>query len=223
VQTDLTRSFAARNRYNLEETMSATFSATKVMLIRHAEKPTSTASGINIDGAPDSSSLIPQGWQRAGALNGLFTSAIGPLPTPQFLFAPNLFGKSKASNAKKHSSSGTSRRPYETITPLSQKLGITINAIPGSKNPAQYAKGDYPAMLTAALALQGIVLIAWEHGEIPNIANQILGNKTTAPQKWPSERFDMVWVFDLNTATNAYSFNQAPQLLLQGDLTVPIF
>ncbi len=198
------------------------------MLIRHAEKPTSTESGINIDGDPDSSSLIPQGWQRAGALNGLFTSAIGPLPTPDFLFAPNLFskdspGQSKASAAKKHGSSGTSRRPYETITPLSLKLGITINLTPGSKSPSQYAKGDYPTMLNTALALQGIVLISWEHGEIPSLANQILGNQTTSPQKWPSERFDLVWVFDLNTATNTYSFNQVPQLLLQDDLTTPVF
>jgi hypothetical protein len=208
--------------------MATTISAAKVMLIRHAEKPTSTETGINIDGDPDTSSLIPQGWQRAGALNGLFTSGTGPLPTPDFVFAPNVFssdssGKSKASTAKKSGSSGTSRRPYETITPLSLKLGLTINAIPGSKSPAQYAKTDYPAMLSAALALQGIVLISWEHGEIPDIANQILGNQTTSPQKWPSERFDMVWVFDLNTATNTYSFNQAPQLLLQGDLAAPIF
>jgi hypothetical protein len=201
--------------------MSKTYSATKMMLIRHAEKPTSTENGINIDGDPDSSSLIPQGWQRAGALNGLFTSGIGPLPTPHFLFAPNVF--SSDAPAKTKASSGTSRRPYETITPLSLKLGITINAIPGSTKPAQYAKGDYPAMLNAAMACSGIVLISWEHGEIPNLANQILGNKTTSPQKWPSERFDMVWVFDLNTATNTYSFNQAPQLLLQGDLTTPIF
>jgi len=207
--------------------MSKTYCATKVMLIRHAEKPTSTENGIDIDGNRDSSSLIPQGWQRAGALNGLFTSAIGPLPTPHFLFAPNAFssdpaGAGKSSGVKKHGS-GTSKRPYETITPLSLKLGITINAIPGSTKPAQYAKGDYPAMLTAALTCPGVVLISWEHGEIPNLANQILGNQTTAPQKWPSERFDIIWVFDLNTATNTYSFNQAPQLLLQGDLTTPIF
>jgi broad specificity phosphatase PhoE len=203
--------------------MAKAYSTTKVMLIRHAEKPTSTESGINIDGDPDSSSLIPQGWQRAGALNGLFTSAIGPLPTPHFLFAPNVFSSDAPAKTKASASSGTSRRPYETITPLSLKLGITINAIPGSSKPAQYAKGDYPAMLTVALACQGIVLISWEHGEIPNIANHILGNKTTSPQKWPNERFDIVWVFDLNTATNTYSFNQAPQLLLQGDLTTPIF
>jgi hypothetical protein len=207
--------------------MTKAYTATKIMLIRHAEKPTSTANGINIDGDPDSSSLIPQGWQRAGALNGLFTSAIGPLPIPDFLFAPNLYSsdtpaETQTSTAKQHGS-GTSRRPYETITPLSLKLGIIINAIPGSTEPAQYAKGDYPAMLDAAMACPGVVLISWEHGEIPDIANQILGNQTTAPQKWPSERFDMVWVFDLNTAANTYSFNQAPQLLLQGDLTTPIF
>ena len=207
--------------------MSTTYIATKVMLIRHAEKPTSSQSGVNIDGNQDSSSLIPQGWQRAGALNGLFTSGIGPLPTPQFLFAPNLYssdspGNGESSGAKKHKS-GTSRRPYETITPLSLKLGITINAVPGSKTPAQYAKGDYPAMLNTALGSQGVVLISWEHGEIPDIANQILGDDTTAPQKWPSERFDLVWVFDLDTSTNSYSFNQAPQLLLQGDLTTPVF
>src|SRR5260370_8124913 len=100
------------------------------MLIPHAEKPTSTESGINIDGDPDSSSLIPQGWQRAGALNGLFTSAIGPLPTPDFLFAPNLFskdspGQSKASAAKKHGSSDTSIPPHNTITPLSLNLRLT--------------------------------------------------------------------------------------------------
>lgn len=203
--------------------MSKKHSATKIMLIRHAEKPTSTESGINIDGHPDSSSLIPQGWQRAGALNGLFASAIGPLPTPSFLFAPNAFPRKSAGASKSSAATQHSRRPFETITPLSLKLGITINAKPGSKKPARYAKGHYPAMLKAAMECSGIVLISWEHGEIPSLANQILGNQTTAPQKWPSERFDLVWVFDLNTATNTYSFNQSPQLLLQGDLTTPIF
>ncbi|HTS46866.1 MAG TPA: hypothetical protein VMH05_02920 [Bryobacteraceae bacterium] len=47
-------------------------------------------------------------------------------------------------------------------------------------------------------------------------------NSTTAPQTWPSARFDVVWVFDINPATNTYTFNQLPQLLLQGDLPTPI-
>src|SRR5262249_9633541 len=106
------------------------YTATKVMLIRHAEKPVPAGTGsdsqapayngIDEFGDPDEHSLIPQGWQRAGALAGLFTSASGPLPIPQFLFAPNQFG------------GGTSKRPYETITPLAAKLGLIIN---GAGNP----------------------------------------------------------------------------------------
>lgn len=190
------------------------FIAPKLMLIRHAEKPipadpnsnppTPAYNGIDINGNSDKDSLIPQGWQRAGALIKLFTSSSGPLPVPQFLFAPNLFGK------------GTSKRPYETITPLSQKLGIPINP-----PKAQYAKTDYDAMLTAATSSNGMVLIAWEHGEIPNLAQWILKNDS-AP-KWSGSRFDIVWVFDLDTASGTYTFNQMPQLLLAGDQPTPIF
>ena len=188
------------------------FTAPKLMLIRHAEKPVPANgkdpaySGIDEHGNPDTHSLIPQGWQRAGALIKLFTSSSGPLPVPQFLFAPNLYGN------------GTSQRPHETITPLSKKLGIAINPA-----KAQYAKTDYKVMLAAATSLNGVVLIAWEHGEIPNLAACILQNTSITVPKWPGDRFDIVWVFDLNSATGTYSFNQVPQLLLAGDQPTPIF
>src|SRR5579883_1691865 len=168
------------------------FTAPKLMLIRHAEKPipagsnpqTPAYNGIDIYGAPDKDSLIPQGWQRAGALIKLFSSSSGPLPVPQFLFAPNQFGN------------GTSKRPYETITPLSQKLGLTINP-----PKAQYAKTDYPTMLTAATSCSGMVLISWEHGEIPDLAAWILKGTSITVPKWPGDRFDIVWVFDLDTGS----------------------
>ncbi len=185
--------------------------ATKIMIIRHAEKPVGQITGINASGSPDSSSLIPQGWQRSGALISLFGSSSGPLPVPSYLFAPNLFG------------SGTSKRPFETITPLAAKLGITINAKPGNAAPAEYDSTGYPSMASDVVSCPGVVLIAWEHEDIPSIANLLIGNSTTAPQTWPSARFDVVWTFDLNPATNTYSFNQLPQLLLQGDLPTPIF
>jgi hypothetical protein len=183
-------------------------SASKIMLIRHAEKPVGQFNGIDESGNPDPNSLIPQGWQRAGALAPLFSSSFGPLPTPTHLFAPNVFGSG-------------SKRPFETITPLAAKLGITMNATPGGVAPGQYAPGDFALMVPDAVSCPGIVLIAWEHEFIPYIANLILGN-TTAPQTWPAARFDVVWTFDLNAASNTYMFNQAPQLLLQGDLPSPI-
>ena len=180
------------------------------MLIRHAEKPVPADppapayNGIDINGNPDADSLIPQGWQRAGALTGLFSSSTGPLPVPQFLFAPNDFGN------------GTSKRPFETITPLSKKLGITINP-----PQANYSKADYPTMLASATSFTGVVLIAWEHGEIPNLAQWLMKNDS-AP-KWPGDRFDLVWVFDLTPAGTEYTLNQLPQLLLAGDQPGPIF
>jgi hypothetical protein len=197
----------------LEPLPSTPFSATKVMVIRHAEKPVTINNvqfnGIDEFGNPDANSLIPQGWQRAGGLVPLFGSSFGPLPTPSHLFAPNVFGNG-------------SKRPFETITPLAAKLEITINATPGGVAPGQYAPSDFALMVGDALACPGVALIAWEHEFIPSIANLILGNTTTVPQAWPSARFDVVWIFDLNAATNTYTFNQAPQLLLQGDLPTPI-
>jgi hypothetical protein len=196
--------------------MSLSYAATKIMLIRHAEKPVPAVkkppapayNGIDIFGEADKNSLIPQGWQRAGALNSLFSASFGPLPVPQFLFAPNKFGN------------GTSKRPYETITPLSQKLGLTINAAQDPKAPATYSKEKYPKMLKAATACDGVVLICWEHGEIPSLANRLLGSKS-AP-KWPADRFDIVWVFDLAPAGTGYTLNQVPQLLLATDKPAPI-
>lgn len=64
------------------------------------------------------------------------------------------------------------------------------------------------------------MLIGWEHKHIPLIANAILGN-TSAPQKWPGNRFDMVWVFDLGADGNAYALSQIPELLLPGDSPDP--
>jgi hypothetical protein len=183
--------------------------ATKAMIIRHAEKPVGKINGIDESGNQDANSLIPQGWQRAGALVSLFGSSFGPLPTPTHLFAPNLFGSG-------------SKRPFETLTPLAAKLGITMNATPDGVAPGQYAPTDYPAMISDALACPGVALVAWEHEFIPSIANVILGNSTTVPQVWPSARFDIVWTFDLDPITGTYTWNQLPQLLLQGDLSSPI-
>ncbi len=198
----------------LKPSANETGGATKVMLIRHAEKPVVLSNGTQVNGIDesgnaDANSLIPQGWQRAGALVPLFGSSFGPLPTPSYLFAPNVFGAG-------------SKRPFETITPLAAELGITMDTTPGGVSPGQYAPADYARMVPDALACPGIVLIAWEHEFIPSIANLILGNSTTVPQAWPGARFDVVWTFDLNPATNTYSFNQLPQLLLQGDLSTPI-
>jgi broad specificity phosphatase PhoE len=183
--------------------------ATKVMLIRHAEKPQTSSDlyGVTAEGHRDKESLTVRGWQRAGALAHLFAPAAGrfehrSLAQPDYLFA---------SKARKQNGS---RRSVETITPLAEKLAIRINS--------NFTKSEYEEMLDEALACAGVVLISWQHEYLPQIANHILGDEKTAPQEWPGDRFDVIWVLDRRPASGRYRFAQVPQLLLMGDWATPI-
>jgi hypothetical protein len=94
------------------------------------------------------------------------------------------------------------------VTPLAKFLGIAINSA--------ITEGSEQELVNTAVASTGVVLIAWHHEAIPAIANLILQNQS-APQKWPGERFDMVWIFSRAAANAPWAFSQAPQLLLSGD------
>lgn len=176
-------------------------STTKIMLIRHAEKPTGEIEGVSPDGSNNAEDLIVQGWQRAGALNGLFAPSAGQPCRPGLAVPQHLF----ASGIGKHSNS---LRPQHTITPLSQKLGIAIDT--------QYLKGAETQLASALAEAGGIVLAAWEHQDIPTIAAAIFPGGPF-PSSWPGDRFDIVWVFD-RAAGGGWTFSQVPQLLLAGDL-----
>lgn len=195
--------------------MSTKATTPKIMVIRHAEKPTGDIQAMKVDGSHDPESLIVQGWQRAGALTALFAPFNGPLQnsalaTPTMIYASGYREKGDPKNGD-----SKSKRPVETVTPLSQRLGLTINESFGKDD-----KGP-ENMVADAIQQSGVVLIAWQHQEIARIANAILGN-TSAPQTWPGDRFDLVWVFDLDTATGQYALTQVPQNLLAGDLNTPI-
>jgi hypothetical protein len=183
--------------------------ATKIMLIRHAEKPAKddTPYGVTRKGERSKESLEVRGWQRAGALINLFAPANGhsknnALAKPQFLFA------SKPLRRK------GSRRPIETITPLAEKLDIKIKS--------DFPRSQIESMLDDVFRCKGAVLICWQREYIPEIASHILGSKKIAPPVWPDDCFDMIWVFDLVPSSSKYTFKQVPQRLLSGDLTTPI-
>lgn len=183
--------------------------ATKVMLIRHAEKPqgSSRPYGVTAEGEREKESLTVRGWQRAGALAHLFAPAHGrlqdhALARPQFLYA----SKPKRQNG--------SLRSVETITPLAEKLELKINS--------DHTRSEIGEMLAEALARDGVVLICWQHEYLPEIANRILGDKATAPQDWPEDRYDMVWVLGRDNGSGRYGFKQVPQLLLTGDQATTI-
>jgi hypothetical protein len=186
--------------------------ATKVMVIRHGEKPPKFGNGITDQGAPCDECLAVQGWQRAGALAALFDPSRGPLQDPHLAVPQFLF----ATAAPKSSSS---ERPGETLHPLADKLGLTINTGPAT---APFTKNDYQAMIEAAVASEGVVLISWQHQDIPEIANLILQSDGIATGCWPGKRFDMVWVFDLDQDGTYKDLHQVPQLVLAKDSAQPI-
>lgn len=177
------------------------------MFIRHAEKPTAKDVGITPKGAPDKEDLIVLGWQRAGALARFFAPTEPASITPGIATPASLFAA--AANKKEGS-----MRPQHTILPLSKLLGIKTNA--------SFGKGDEAALIPAVLAAaqNGVVLVAWQHTDIPAFVQKIAGNGV-CPAKWPGHRFDMVWVLD-SVAGGGWTFSQVPQLLLDKDSADPI-
>jgi hypothetical protein len=210
--------------------------ATKLMVIRHAEKPGAYGGaqydGVNnlgtVAGDDGAKHLVTFGWERAGALVTLFAAPWGPktpsLATPEFLFASDPTAKP----GDDASDEGPSERPYETLTALAAKLGLTIDVSRG--------KNHYAKMVSAALACDGVVLIAWQHEDIalvaktggPGISQEILTQTgTTAtfnvPTSWPTgqagARYDLVFVFDRPSGSGPITgFTLFPQRLLAGDL-----
>jgi hypothetical protein len=182
--------------------------ANKIMVIRHAEKPSddNTVKGVSVDGKQDPEELVVRGWQRSGALVRFFAPINGKFVDQRLAMPHVIF----ASAVGKHSNS---LRPQHTVLELATVLNLKL--------VLSHPKGDEAALVTDAVAANGPVLIAWEHEAIPDIANRILGNSTTCPQKWPGSRFDVVWVFDRQMGS-AWSFAQVPQILLSGDSAQPI-
>ena len=173
----------------------------KIMLIRHGEKPPPTGpppAGVHEDGTEHAHSLIVRGWQRAGALVPFFTIPWDPaIHTPAHIYSP-----------PRHGGDGDHGRPYETVMPLAARLNVPADT--------SFVLDQENDLVADVRTRPGAVLIAWEHNRIPRIANALLGDATSAPQHWPGDRFDLVWILDLQP-DGTYRFSQRPQLLLHGD------
>ena len=176
-----------------------------IMLIRHGEKPSEAQSGVLPTGEESKHSLIVRGWQRAGALIPLFAPSSGglrneALARPAYLFAT-------CPDAKGADSSDQSRREEETLTGLSEVLGVSLRL--------NFGKGQEAEVAEAAIASDGPVLIAWDHNKILDLSRHVAPDQAL-PAEWPSNRFDMIFVFCLQP-DGTYAFSQVPQLLLAGD------
>lgn len=180
---------------------------TKIMIIRHAEKPPASATpgGVAPDGKEDPNSLTVRGWQRAGALVRFFAPADGVFADPHLAKPTSLYAI--------RTEPGHSRRSQETITPLKDALASEM----GIYWNTNFEKRQEQDLVTSVLGRSGVVLICWQHEHIPDIFMYI-PLKGSAPTTWAEDRFDLVWVLDLDLATGSYEFSETQQQLLPGDL-----
>jgi len=167
--------------------------STKIMIIRHGEKPSHKKGGFLLNGEVSIDGLTIKGWQRAGAITRLFRSSIPGLCAPIELHA---------CYKSKHA-----QRALDTITPLANMLGLDVNT--------KFKKGEEVDLAHAAMSTEGPVLISWENTAIHEIGNAIMGDEESVPQVWPKDRFDMVYVFDY--IAGKWEFSMIPQMLLAGD------
>jgi hypothetical protein len=183
--------------------------ALTIMLIRHGEKPNDPGlgPGLTATGGEDAHSLVVRGWQRAGTWAALFGSgAFGAdFPRPDAIYAAN-----PSSPASNDDADAVSKRPFETILPLSQRL----NVAPVTK----YGVGDEAAMLDEVGRRAGVVLISWEHKKIAKVIAPALGQNL----KWDGTRFDVVLRFDRDDSGGRWRFRQLFPQLLAGDSNVPL-
>ena len=135
--------------------------------MRHAEK-----SEDPLD--PD---LSPAGRQRAQHLVTFLPTTFG---RPDNLFATL---RSKHSN-----------RPYETLEPLAQSLGIAIDAT--------FADQDYSALAhTLRFNRQfesKCIVVCWHHGNIPSLCHALNAELGGYPDPWDPSVFNLILQFDFN-------------------------
>ncbi len=180
---------------------------TKVMIIRHAEKPTSDGMrpyGLDADGRHDVDALLVRGWQRAGTLARFFAPRDGAA-LPAGLLRPTFLVAAASTHAH------PSRRAGLTLAPLAELTGLLPDTTFG---PDQEA-----ATAASILRRTGVGLVAWEHKPIRDLVDALTGGAVQGPH-WSKHRFDMVLVLDREGAD--WRLSQVPQMLLAGDSTKPL-
>jgi len=187
-------------------------SALTLLIIRHAEKPDRgwPGPGITVNGGTDDTSLVVRGWQRTGAWASLFGAGLGgaEFPRPALIYAadPNSTASSRSSS-----------RPFETITPLAARLGLTP--------VVTFAVGDEAALVEALREHTGVVLVCWEHKAICGAIVSALAKGQVFPNqpaKWDGDRFDVVLRLDRALPDAPWSFRQMFPRLLSGDSDTPM-
>jgi hypothetical protein len=175
----------------------------RIMLIRHAEKPRDGEQAVNREGQPDADSLSITGWMRAGALVRFFSMPEASGAARHRIVRPAHLLAARPTPAR------PSTRPRDTLQPLARSLGLNLDLRFASEDPL-------PRLAEHLRRLQGSVLVCWRHDELPALANELL-QRTEAPGTWPGRCYDLVWIIEQVRCGG--KLTQVPQHLLPGDVS----
>jgi hypothetical protein len=133
----------------------------RILVMRHAEKPPD----------PMDPHLSDVGRARANRLADYIPTAFD---IPDFIFATAV--------------SEHSARPVETVTPLSQRIGVPIDAT--------FADQDYSALAHEILAqskfFDKLIVVCWHHGNIPSFMLALGAKSGQFPDPWDPQVFNLI-------------------------------
>lgn len=115
--------------------------------------------------------LSCQGLHRALLLPAVLNAKF---PRPAAIYVPSLSSKKITGHA----------RMFQTITPFAVQDSLAINST--------YKETADSAVAREVMTKKGLILLVWEHGNIPAIA-KALGVKNPN-LKWGSTDFDSIWI-----------------------------
>ena len=132
-----------------------------ILVMRHAEKPDD----------PKDPDLSKAGFDRANALSTYLPATFGK---PDNIFAAAI---------TKHSA-----RPYETVEPLSKRVGEPIDAT--------IADTDYEVLATDLLNSGTYtgrrIVVCWHHGNIPSLMQALGAAQGEYPSPWDPAVFNLI-------------------------------
>ena len=124
---------------------------------------------------PDSgSNCTCAGLNRALALPNVLDTVTG---TPDYTYVPSL----EMGKKTKHS------RMFETVMPFAVQKNLDINS--------KFDEADTANVALELMKKRGVVLMVWEHSNIPPIARN-LGVKSVP--SWGKKDFDSIWIIEFS-------------------------
>ncbi|KAJ5130785.1 60S ribosome biogenesis protein Rrp14 [Penicillium bovifimosum] len=131
-----------------------------VYLIRHAEKPAD----------PRDHGLTPDGIKRAQCLRHVFGAGSGY--DIGYIMAPHV------------TPDGEHRRAFQTVLPLADDLGLTIDT--------HCKRNDVICVAGTVRSYDGPgnILISWRHGKMDKIEEEL---GALEPIEYPEDRYDLIW------------------------------